>query len=98
LAYEGRSDEVENLFLSHPLETEVRTNRSRSYTRKNRAPQVKDFFNTACFIAVECGHTKAVEVLLDNGVDANLKNFHGQPLLHHATFRKKQRAREEHYR
>ncbi|EDN92786.1 hypothetical protein SS1G_08650 [Sclerotinia sclerotiorum 1980 UF-70] len=51
--------------------------------------QEQDFFNTACFIAVECGHTKTVEVLLNNGVDGKSKNFFGQPLLHRAVFRNK---------
>lgn len=43
---------------------------------------------TACFLAVENYHLKPVRILLQSGlVNANERNYHGQPLLHRATFR-----------
>ncbi|KAJ8060338.1 hypothetical protein OCU04_010671 [Sclerotinia nivalis] len=102
LAYEGRSNEVENFILSHPLDSEEPSDSpicTRRYSwsssdsdisiDKKETLQAQDFFNTACFLAVECGHTKTVEVLLNNVVDAKSRNFSGQPLLHRAVFRNK---------
>ncbi|KAI9642713.1 hypothetical protein NHQ30_008444 [Ciborinia camelliae] len=87
LAYEGRFNEVEGFIFLHPLDSEAPSDSPYISTNKKGALQAQDFFNTACFLAVECGHTKTVEVLLNNGVDAKSKSFFGQPLLHRAVFR-----------
>ncbi|OJD29624.1 ankyrin-1 isoform x1 [Diplodia corticola] len=47
------------------------------------------FLKTACFLAAERGNHDTVEVLLEHGVNPNLRNFQGQPLLHRATARNK---------
>ncbi|PYH75446.1 ankyrin [Aspergillus uvarum CBS 121591] len=47
----------------------------------------RDFLTTACFLAVELGYTHLLEAFLQSGIDPNLKNYEGQPLLHRAVFR-----------
>ncbi|KAJ5778371.1 ankyrin [Penicillium odoratum] len=44
-----------------------------------------DYIKTACFLALELGKIRSVQVLLQRGLNANTKNAQGQPLLHRAT-------------
>lgn len=45
------------------------------------------FLITACFMAVERKHNDILDVFLRSGIDPDLKNHEGQPLLHRAVFR-----------
>ncbi|KAL6858414.1 hypothetical protein J3F83DRAFT_357808 [Trichoderma novae-zelandiae] len=47
----------------------------------------KTFLRTACFVAIEQGHHEVVKLFLDFGISPDLRNFHGQSLLHRATAR-----------
>ncbi|KAF9630477.1 Ankyrin repeat protein [Lasiodiplodia theobromae] len=100
LAYEGHSHALDEFLATHPFDVDDcdhkdQVTRSDSWdssssgVSSNRCDGIRaqDFLNTACFLAVEGGHTSTVEVLLNRGVSADLENSHGQPLLHRATFR-----------
>lgn len=79
LAYRGDTEKLEHFLVTQP----------RNVDEKILGDGLKahDFLNTACFLAVERGHKEIVELLLKHGVVADLKNFHGQPLLHRAVSR-----------
>jgi ankyrin repeat protein len=94
LAYEGRSRELDEFIAIHPFDVDDCDQEDQVSTRSVSSSSecddmgAQDFLTTACFLAVEGDHTSTVAVLLSRGVSANLTNFHGQPLLHRATFRK----------
>ncbi|GAW23963.1 hypothetical protein ANO14919_135420 [Xylariales sp. No.14919] len=79
LAYRGETENLENFLVNkaHNLDEGGAGGRLKA----------RDFFNTACFLAVERGHTEIVKLLLKFGVAADIKNFHKQPLLHRAVSR-----------